>query len=266
MTYKTINKLVLSLLLMAFTVGSVAAQETSLYSKEHYILNQDTLFYRMLLPKEFDQTKTYPVVLFLHGAGERGNDNQKQLVHGSSLFASDENRDRFESIIIFPQCPTDDFWAKVEVDRNQTPSKFEFQIDTPPTKSMRLVIDLMEHMTEKSFVDSSQLYVAGLSMGGMGTFEILARKPNMFAAAFAICGGGNTDGAKNYATKTPVWVFHGAHDNVVNPQLSIDMVSAILKAGGHPQFTLYAKDNHNSWDITFAEPGLLEWLFSNKKQ
>ncbi|MCB0470047.1 MAG: phospholipase, partial [Flavobacteriaceae bacterium] len=106
----------------------------------------------------------------------------------------------------------------------------------------------------------------GLSMGGMGTYEILSRKPDMFAAAFAICGGGNPELTENYATKIPMWIFHGAKDDVVNPQLSIDMVSAILKFGGKPNFTLYADDNHNSWDSAFAEPELLLWLFSKTKQ
>ncbi|HMC01708.1 MAG TPA: hypothetical protein VKN14_11800, partial [Flavobacteriaceae bacterium] len=99
-----------------------------------------------------------------------------------------------------------------------------------------------------------------------GTFEILYRKPDMFTAAFAICGAGNPETVKTYANKTELWVFHGAKDDVTNPQFSIDMVSAYLKAGGNPNFTLYADDNHNSWDSAFAEPELLPWLFSKSKK
>ena len=102
-------------------------------------------------------------------------------------------------------------------------------------------------------------------MGGMGTFEILYRKPETFAAAFAICGGGNAETVSKYASNTPLWVFHGAKDDLVDPQLSIAMVSADLKAGGKPNFNLYADANHNSWDSAFAEPQLLPWLFSKSK-
>jgi predicted peptidase len=103
----------------------------------------------------------------------------------------------------------------------------------------------------------------GLSMGGMGTFELLSRKPDVFAAAVAICGGGDPDSVTEYASEVPLWAFHGAKDNVVAPQQSITMVSALLKEGGLPRFTLYDDADHNSWDPAFAEPGLLPWLFSH---
>ena len=105
----------------------------------------------------------------------------------------------------------------------------------------------------------------GLSMGGMGTFELLSRKPNTFAAAVPICGGGDPESVSMYAQTIPLWVFHGAQDNVVNPLQSMEMVSALLNSGAHPRFTLYDFANHNSWDPAFAEPDLLPWLFSNRK-
>lgn len=105
----------------------------------------------------------------------------------------------------------------------------------------------------------------GLSMGGMGTFEIISRKPDMFAAAVPICGGARPETAKNFASKVNLWVFHGAKDDVVPPQKSEVMVEAIKKANGNVKFTLYPNANHNSWDSTFAEPELLKWLFSNTK-
>jgi len=235
------------------------------YSYENFIVNNDTLNYRMLLPKNFKKDKQYPLVLFLHGSGERGNDNKAQLVHGSKLFADENNRDNFSSIIIFPQCPKNDYWSKVDVDRSSYPIKLSFKYDDGPTKPMQLVINLIDNMLDKPFVKKEQVYIMGLSMGGMGTFELIHRKPEMFAAAIPICGGGDPNSVSNYAKTLPIWVFHGAQDNVVDPQLSIDMVSAILKEGGFPKFTLYDFANHNSWDPAFAEPELLSWLFSNKK-
>ena len=102
-------------------------------------------------------------------------------------------------------------------------------------------------------------------MGGMGTFEIIGRKPNIFAAAFSICGGDNTLNAKKYATKVPLWIFHGEKDSVVPFEHSEVMVQAIKEAGGNPKYTLYPNDDHNSWNDAFAEPELFPWLFSHSK-
>ncbi|MDD7887534.1 prolyl oligopeptidase family serine peptidase [Flavivirga sp. 57AJ16] len=246
-------------------LGTIEAQQ-DLYEGKEFIKGNDTLKYRMLLPKDFSEEKQYPIVLFLHGAGERGNDNKKQLVHGSKLFLNQMNRGAFPAIVIFPQCPRNSYWSNAKVDRTTKPISLVYPLNEPPTKALDLVIQLMEEYVGKPYVDNNKIYVGGLSMGGMGTFEILNRKPNMFAAAFAICGGGNPHGVKEYANKTELWVFHGAKDDVVNPQLSVSMVNAYLEAGGKPNFSLYANDNHNSWDSAFAEPNLLPWLFSKSKK
>ncbi|MDG5491326.1 prolyl oligopeptidase family serine peptidase [Psychroserpens sp. SPM9] len=254
--------LVLLFMSLSYTVNA----QNNLFSSESYVKDGDTLKYQLLLPQNFSKEKNYPVVLFLHGAGERGQDNQKQLVHGSKLFTDKINRGAFPAIVIFPQCPQNDYWSNATVDRSTKPISLTFPLDTQPTKSLQLVMNLMEEYSNKTYVNKDKMYVGGLSMGGMGTFEILYRKPDFFAAAFTICGGGNPESVKAYATKTELWVFHGAKDDVVNPQLSVAMVSAYLKAGGTPNFTLYADDNHNSWDSAFSEPQLLTWLFSKSKK
>ena len=246
--------------------NTLNAQEQELYKESFFIKNNDTLKYRIMYPKDFSEEKQYPIVLFLHGAGERNSDNKSQLVHGSKLFSEEQNRISFPSIVIFPQCPKNDYWANATVDRSTKPLTLKFPLDIPPTKSLQLVMQLMTEYISKPFVKKEQIYVGGLSMGGMGTFEILSRKPEMFAAAFAICGAGNPESTKSYATKTDLWVFHGAKDDVVNPQYSLDMVKGILKYGGKPNLSLFADDNHNSWDSAFTEPNLLPWLFSKSKQ
>ncbi len=240
--------------------------QDNLYKEQLFIKDKDTLQYRIMYPKSFSEEKQYPIVLFLHGAGERGNDNKKQLVHGSSLFLSEKARDSFPAIVIFPQCPKTDYWSKVDVDRSKNPIGLNFKYEDGPTIAMSLVMDLMDQTVSNSYAKKDQVYVMGLSMGGMGTFEIIYRKPEMFAAAITICGGGNPASVTNYAKTLPLWVFHGAKDNVVDPQLSINMVSAILNEGGFPKFTLYDFANHNSWDPTFAEDNLLTWLFSKTKK
>ncbi len=253
-------------LLILIVSSNAIAQDYELYKEKFFIQNSDTLKYRIMYPKDFSEDKNYPLVLFLHGAGERGSDNTSQLIHGSKLFANDENRETFPAIIIMPQCPQDDYWVNASVDRTTMPITLKFLNGGEPTKAMNLVMQLLDKMIAKPFVNNSQIYVGGLSMGAMGTFEILSRKPDLFAAAFPICGGGNLEAAENYATTTDLWIFHGANDDVVNPQLSMDMVSAILNYGGKPNFTLYGDDNHNSWDSAFAEPKLLPWLFSKSKK
>ena len=129
---------------------------------------------------------------------------------------------------------------------------------------MSLLLQLTDSYVKKSFADQNRIYVGGLSMGGMGTFEILRRRTKTFAAAFAICGGDNPANAKKYKN-IPLWIFHGGLDDVVNPQLSYQVYRELKRLGNAPQFTIYPKANHNSWDATFAEPQLFPWLFSNHK-
>ena len=130
---------------------------------------------------------------------------------------------------------------------------------------MTLVLDLMDDLTQKPYVKKNQVYVGGLSMGGMGTFEIINRRPHMFAAAFPISGGGNPKSVTKYADKVSLWVFHGGKDDVVHPYFSLTMVTALQKSGADVTLTYFENDNHNSWDSTFSEPKLLTWLFSKSK-
>lgn len=261
MNYK---KLIFCAILVVLFSG-VKAQDKTNYKKEVFTQNNDTLLYRVMYPKNFSVKKQYPVVLFLHGAGERGNDNEKQLTHGSSLLSNSKNRRKFPAIVIFPQCPENEYWANVSIDRSIKPLDIVFQYEKEPTKPLRLVMLLLDDLLRKSFVKKDQIYLMGLSMGGMGTFELAYRRPNVFAAAIPICGGGNPKYAKEFAGNVPLWAFHGALDNVVNPNYTLEMVSAILKEGGTPKLTIYDDANHNSWDSAFAEPNLLPWLFSKKR-
>jgi predicted peptidase len=133
-----------------------------------------------------------------------------------------------------------------------------------PTKAMHALMGMVKDFLKKPYVNKEQVYVGGLSMGGMGTYEILRRKRRTFAAAFAICGGDNTNNIKKYQ-KTPLWIFHGAKDDIVDPVFSIAIAERLKTVGADVKFTLYSKDNHNSWDSAFAEPELMPWLFSHKK-
>ncbi|WP_461790021.1 carboxylesterase family protein [Pedobacter sp.] len=257
---KTI-KVFLIITLVSF---SAFAQDFSLYKKEVLVTNGDTLRYRILYPKNFDAAKKYPVVLFLHGRGESGNDNQKQLTHGAKMFLDENFRNQNEIITIFPQCSEESYWANVEIESVQNKRFFTFVKGGKPTEAMSLLLSFTDKYFKNSFVDPTKIYVGGLSMGGMGTFEILRRKPNTFAAAFAICGGDNVENVKKYKN-VPLWIFHGGLDDVVTPQFSYNIYRELKKLGHEPKFTVYLKANHNSWDSAFAEPELFPWLFSHHK-
>jgi predicted peptidase len=245
---------------------SAAAQENAVYLKKWLVQNGDTLPYRVLMPLNYDSTKEYPVIFFLHGAGERGRDNERQLIHGSKFFAKEENRTQFPAIVIMPQCATTDYWANVlRVHDDAGKRAFFFLEDGEPGRYMELLQELVQHVLQVYPVKRQQVYAGGLSMGGMGTFELVRRMPNTFAAAFPICGGANPATARKMK-KVNWWIFHGAKDNVVPPKHSEDMVKALQAARANVQWTLFPEANHNAWDPTFAEPGLLPWLFSNKRK
>lgn len=255
----------LSLLIPIIGFGQTGLED---YQKEIFVgENGLTLPYRVLYPKNYDPQKAYPLVLFMHGAGERGNDNEIQLVHGAELFIQKENREKYPAIVVFPQCAEKDYW--VEVSRrilSDGTRQREFPFHEQARPSMGLVIELLEQMITKGQVDEQQLYVMGLSMGGMATFELMARFPNRFAAAIPICGGGNPLITRAYAKSIPTWLFHGDADEVVLPNNSRRMYKAIIEQGGDTKYTEYPGIGHDSWTNAFAEPNLLEWLFSHKKK
>ena len=253
----------ITLLFFALYLCNLNSQNIELYEKETFIFENDTLNYRILKPLNYDPNKQYPVHLFLHGSGERGKDNSSQLTHGGSLFLKKENREKYNSWVIFPQCSKNDRWPSISSDLWD--QVFENKIKKP-NKSLGLVIRLMDEFIEKKDVDNQRIYLSGLSMGGMGAFEILYRRPDMFAAATPICGNGITQLAKLFANKVPVWIFHGSDDKVVSPKYSLEMARAIIESGGSPKMTLYADVDHNSWDNAFAEKDFLKWIHSKTKK
>lgn len=234
------------------------------YAYKFAVHEQDgqRLPYRILLPEGYDMQKKYPLLLFLHGAGERGEDNELQLVHGSKLFLAEDFRQRFPAIIVFPQCPTNEYWGSI-TDRDDS-LKFSFPKKPKNNLTLDKVEGMLEHLLLNYGVDKKRIYIGGLSMGAMGTFEMVYRNPRKFAAAFAICGGANTMIARKI--RRPSWrIDHGEADEVVPVQLSKQMADALKKKKANVQLNLYPGVNHNSWDNVFADPTFLPWLFSQSK-
>ena len=253
-----------SILVLIYVVDSVHAQDKSLFSRYLHVKNGDTLPYRLLLPKNYNAKVQYPLIVFLHGSGEKGNDNEKQLKHGASFFLADSNRNKFPAIVVFPQCPESDSWPNMEVKTDTATRKktFYFKANGKPTKAMASLIGLVGKLQSTYKPDRKRTFIGGLSQGGMGTFELVRRMPGIFSAAFPICGGADPATASELI-HTRWWIFHGAKDDVVIPEYSENMAKALKEKGANVKLTIYPEANHNSRDNVFAEKNLLRWLFNN---
>lgn len=209
--------------------------EENVVKKE--IKNLENLKYVVAYPDDFDETTKYPVILFLHGAGSRGDDIE--VVYNGLLFEAAEKYDKFPFVIVEPQC-YEDTWFDMFKELKS------FAIEVSKWK----------------YVDSSRIYLMGASMGGYGTWQLAMSLPDLFAAIIPICGGGmawNCERLKN----TPVWAFHGGKDPVVDVSESIRMVEAVNKFGGNARLTIYPDNDHDAWTDTYNSYDVFEWLLSN---
>ncbi len=241
--------------------------EFSLFElKEFKSATGQVLPYRVLFPENFDAAKKYPLFLFLHGAGERGSDNEKQLTHGARLFLKAENRKNYPAIVVFPQCPQESFWAASRMDRSVQPPRFELDYSGEANWPLKAANELVQQMVREGTADPERIYIGGLSMGGMGTFESVCRYPGLYAAAMPICGGGDTKMYDKRVRGTSFRIFHGAADAVVDVRLSQEMVTILKKLKVPVRYNEYPGVNHNSWDNAFAEPDFLEWIFGIRKK
>lgn len=218
-----------------------------------------TLPYRLMKPEGYDSAKKYPLVVFLHGAGERGTDNARQMVHGVPQFASKENREKYPCFLIAPQCPANTKWVDVDWGADA------HTIPTEMTEPSRLTLELIDSIAKEFSIDPKRIYITGLSMGGYGTWDLLVRRPNLFAAAVPVCGGADEKTAEKIK-HIPVWTFHGDKDGVVKPARSRNMVAALEKAGAKPKYTEYPKVGHNSWDPAYKDAEMFKWLFVQVKK
>jgi predicted peptidase len=214
--------------------------------------------YRLLKPLNYDAKQKYPLVLLLHGAGERGAGNDLQLVHGGRNFIDEAFRKRHPAFIVAPQCPAEKKWVEVPWDAKS------HKAPADPGPTMKAVFGLLESLQKEFSIDESRLYGVGLSMGGYGTWDILQRRPELLAAAVPICGGGDPAYAERFKT-TPVWAFHGDADPAVPVSRSRDMIQALQAAGGRPIYTEYEGVEHDSWTRTFDNRLMWDWLFAQHK-
>ena len=241
------------------TQSLFAADVTDRFAARAFKSEMGELKYRLFTPADYDANKKYPLVLFFHGAGERGADNAKQLVHGMRDFSSEEVQQKYPCFIVAPQCPDNQQGVNVPW------SAAEHTMPQQPAESLQLSLELLEALQKEFSIDDKRIYVTGLSMGGYATWDIIQRHPELFAAAAPVCGGGDKGGARKMA-KLPLWVFHGDSDTAVPPQRSRDMIAAIKAAGGSPKYTEYKKTGHDSWSATYRDPEFYAWLFAQERE
>ena len=213
--------------------------------------------YQVFVPDNWTSSKKWPIILFLHGAGERGEDGLAQTEVGIGR-AIRLDRSRFPAVVVMPQCLKEHWWTQSPMDD--------------------VAIKSLEAATKEFHGDTQRTYVTGLSMGGYGTWYLAAKYPGRFAALVPICGGvlepnlsrqqspddlkPYTDAAKKIGGSTPVWIFHGGDDSVVPVAESRRMNEAMKALGGEVHYTEYPGVNHNSWDKAYAEPELFTWMLS----
>jgi predicted peptidase len=250
---------ILFTLLISVNFHFAFSQSSRFSSNKYFNEKGDTLNYRLLFP-DADTLRKYPLVIFLHGSGERGNDNEAQLKWGVMNFASDQNMMLHPAIVIAPQCPEKMSWSNFS--RGKTSS--DIRLLAEPSKPMQLLMGLIHQIMKTMPVDSNRIYITGLSMGGFGTYDAIERYPDLFAAAVPVCGGGDPTKASTIA-RIPIWIFLGAEDPAVNPSYSLDMLEALTKLGLHPGITQYPEVGHFSWLGAYSDPLMIEWMFKQHK-
>jgi predicted peptidase len=203
-----------------------------------------------------------PLVLYLHGSGGLGDDNEKQLglgnVFGTHLWALPENQARFPCYVVAPQ--TDRGWAKYQEAADGGPAR----VVPGFGDGARLALEIVRALGREFAIDERRIYLTGQSMGGAGVWNLLAHEPRRFAAA-AICCGSATPDDVTRAVRTPIWNFHGEADQSVPVAISRGRIAALRQAGGHPVSTEYAGVDHNVWEWAYTEPALPEWLFAQHR-
>lgn len=211
--------------------------------------------YRLLLPQDYDPAQSYPVILYLHGAAARGNDNLEPLNWGPLLFLEPKLRAKNRFLLVVPQCPAGQGWVELDFKSNS------LRESAALSHAIELVGSVLPG---KYHVDSKRRYITGVSMGGGGTWVSVIRRPNFFAAAVPICAPGLPEMVNSKAARVPVWVFHSDDDHLVPVSQAREMVKAWKKNGGTPKYTEYTGLKHSSWKKAYTELAMFQWLLDQR--
>jgi predicted peptidase len=246
----------------AFFLAAVFAFQAAVFAQANFQTRTQkgksglTMGYRLFVPAGYDGTLKYPLVVALHGSGERGSNNTSQLTANqlATAWTADTLQKRVPHFVLAPQCPIESTWVN-----------YGKPIDAAPfSGTLKIVLEIVDSLAREFSLDPDRNYVIGLSMGGYASWDLTVRFPERFAAAVPICGAGDT--AKAARIKDlPVWAFHGDKDPTVNVSGSRNMIAAIKRAGGDPAYTEYAGVGHDSWTRAMKEPALFPWMLAQKR-
>lgn len=253
----------LAFIIMCWCLLGVAHGQNEFEKKVYVTASGDSLNYRLLRPEVEQAGEKYPLVLFLHGAGERGSDNEKQLFHGSQMWLNPVNRENYPAFVLFPQCPESGYWAYTERPVSFEPDRMP--ADVPLSPVLAVLKELLDTYLAMPQVDRQRIYVMGLSMGAMGTYDLAIRYPELFAAAIPICGTVNPsrlEAAKGVKFR----IFHGDADNVVPVSGSRQAYKALKSAGAEVLYMEFPGVAHGSWNPAFTQPDFMKWLFGQKRE
>ncbi len=218
-----------------------------------------TMRYLLFTPKDYQSDgKKWPLMLFLHGLGECSKDDLSRVkTHGPANLV--DSRADFPFVVVTPQAPPPPGYKE-----GVTYTSDEIIALAAKTWNPNELIQLVDHVTAKMNVDRDCIYVTGLSMGGFGTWRLVAMYPDRFAAAVPICGGGEPKKMAGAVSRVPIWAFHGAKDEVVPVRYSREMVDAVKRAGGDVKLTVYPEAQHDSWKATYDNPKVYDWLLAHR--
>ena len=260
MTYMRLMTALVLLGALALTARANARDEKTIFSERTIADGAATFRYKVFIPAKWTVKKKWPVILFLHGAGERGDDNVAQTRVGIGP-ALDRMKDTFQAVVVMPQCPRGRWWSEPEMQG----------------RAMKALDQAMKEFNG----DGSREYLTGLSMGGYGSWAVAVHNPKRFAALAVICGGIRAPAgvrmqnaldigddpyrsAAEKIGKRPIWVFHGGADRAVPVIESRKMVEAFKALGVTVRYSEYPGVSHNSWDQAYAEPELFRWMLAQK--
>ena len=247
-------------LLFACTMNGQSAFKGAYDKKEFQASDGSSLLYNIYIPDGLEAGVRLPLFIFLHGSGERGSDNQSQLKHVAHRFDQEDFQSKFPSIVIVPQCPSGGYWAPID----RSHGDWRPSVALGPMPSMERLIELLEVMRDYPQVDLNRIYLAGLSMGGFGTYDLLSRHANWFAGAVGICAGADLSRVENFK-HVPLQIFHGTKDKVVPVDLSRTLFDKLRDLGSAVEYTEYPDGDHFVWDQAFEGEKVLKWLFSQDK-
>ena len=261
-----IKRLLIVFLFVNF--GNDSYSQLSRYEKHVFSDNIFQLPFRLLRPTRLDPSVKYPLLIFLHGSYEKGGDNEMQLEIGGRFFLRDSIIEKYPAFVLFPQCPLSDSWTYFEADTDYSTGlvkKLQFPLRKNPTTTTAALKKLIDSLISSGGIDQTRIYIGGLSQGGMGVLDLIARYPESFAAGFSICGAGNVNTAKRFAGKVSLWLFHGEKDDIIPTNFSRSFFKKLTRLKSDVRYNEYAGVFHNSWVNAFKEPDLMSWLFSKKK-